>query len=253
MPSSPRFSLTDVDASEHPKEGLLDDSDFEELYDNQADRKSPPSHYWFGKRLFKQMLAEKIVRDTTASDTSDGLDAMLVESVAQYPYGDRTRQVSSLSSAQTVYTDSGENTGDFRAFVTELAAVFLRSDAQVRIRVTSMVQDGMGSLRQPLPSRPATQSRSTSAARIQQVMNRMLQNNDDGLLERPRYTTALKEYGDQNRVDVRWTDMQVSVSPLCWQVAAMVDSATFRATAGNKREAKHRASQIACEALGIAL
>ena len=77
MPSSTRFSMTDGDASENPREGLLDDSDFEDLYDNPTGRQSSSIHYWFGKQLFKQMLAEKVFRNATAAETSDGLDVML--------------------------------------------------------------------------------------------------------------------------------------------------------------------------------
>ena len=69
--------MNDGDASENPREGLLDDSDFEDLYDNPTGRQSSSIHYWFGKRLFKQMLAEKVFRNATAAETSDGLDVML--------------------------------------------------------------------------------------------------------------------------------------------------------------------------------
>ena len=69
--------MTEGVASENPREGLLDDSNFEDLYDNPTVRQISSVHYWFGKRLFELMLAEKVFRNATASETSDGLDVML--------------------------------------------------------------------------------------------------------------------------------------------------------------------------------
>lgn len=87
--------------------------------------------------------------------------------------------------------------------------------------------------------------------RARNVLDDRPQNIENSAPELPRYTTALMEYGDRSGSIIEWTERQLSVSPLYWKAVLAVDGVAFEATAGNKKEAKHRASQSACRSLAI--
>lgn len=76
MPSSTRFSVSEGDAPESPRQGPLDDSDFEDLYDTRRAGRATMKQYWLGKKLFDQMLAMRVYSQNAITETSDELDVM---------------------------------------------------------------------------------------------------------------------------------------------------------------------------------
>ncbi|WPB06932.1 uncharacterized protein RHO25_011592 [Cercospora beticola] len=252
MPSLAMSSLTsNTDTSETPKQGSLNGSDFQDLFDTYKNPPISKNYYWLGKRIFEQMLAEKIFRDSAVAQNSDDLDESLVQAIFQYPYREQLEHIQPTSSFKACFLETEKHVNYFRAFVTGLAAAFLQSNTEGRLRLASIVQGGVQGRHRPIPPGPVMQSYSTPAGANRQSTNSASISDGNTPMERARYTTALKEYGDQSGADVRWVDRQVSVAPLCWQVSAMADDQMFRATASSKRDARHRASQMACEALGI--
>lgn len=67
----------------------------------------------------------------------------------------------------------------------------------------------------------------------------------------PRYSMALKEYGDQTGYAIEWNNRQISISPLQFTCDVTVQGLTFQGTARNKKLAKHSASRTACRSIGI--
>jgi hypothetical protein len=55
---------------------MLDDSDFEDVGRNFETDNAPSRsrHYWLGKLVFAQLLAEAVLRDAPAQNSSDSLD-----------------------------------------------------------------------------------------------------------------------------------------------------------------------------------
>lgn len=169
-----------------------------------------------------------------------------MQTYASYPYRDVIKQLSPLSE-QASLPATHEGSCAFRAFVVRLAEVFLQGDTEDKERLEVIVQEGLTSSIPPERHRIATPVHAVAAAGTATFIG----SDHNPSVELPRYTTALKEYGDQKGANVRWVLKQLSLSPIQWQVVAMVENARFRAIAGNTREAKHRASQYACEALDI--
>ena len=72
-----------------------------------------------------------------------------------------------------------------------------------------------------------------------------------GDLDLPRYTSALKEYGDQQGVAYSCPTRQISTMPVRSRCVIQVEGRTYDGVARSKKEAKHLASQQACQLLGI--
>lgn len=173
--------------------------------------------------------------------------------IAQYPYRNTLQHMGSAPSSGSISTHADAFARDFQTFVTELAARFLRSDNETRMRLASDVQNSTVHAQQWGPSRSVPQARSASNLGTQGMADAPSNSDGDRVVEAARYTMALKEYGDHNAVSVTWRNELVSLSPVCWKVAAIVDSASFPCTACSTKEAKHLASRMACESLGIEL
>ncbi len=62
-----------------------------------------------------------------------------------------------------------------------------------------------------------------------------------------RYTTILKELGDENGVAPKYGVETMSLDPPMFKVTVSFRDITFEGTARTKKEAKHQASRQACE------
>lgn len=173
--------------------------------------------------------------------------------MAIYPYSSRNRNLTALLSQSNLSADADPVPGDFRTLVTTLGAIYDTGDAQIRrsaVRIighrvhdrrrqdTSEATQPSGGSRTSTPQAPDSPRTPTGSPSRQDI-------------ELPRYTTALKEYSDCSNSSVEWKDEQISVTPLCWKMTAVVDGIEFSATAGNKKLAKHLASKQACESLAV--
>jgi hypothetical protein len=173
--------------------------------------------------------------------------------VTSYPYLSRIKHLAALLPQNTFPTDTVSVPGDFRTLVTQLGAIYDTGDAQTRRSaariIVHRVQDGRrpdtSEATQPSGSSRASTPRAPDSPRTPMGSPSRVD------IELPRYTTALKEYSDCSDSSVEWKGEQISVSPLCWKMTAVVDEVEFSATAGNKKLAKHLASQQACESLAV--
>lgn len=175
--------------------------------------------------------------------------------MTSYPYSSRIRHLASLSPGNTLSADAVFVPGDFCTLVTKLGAIYDTGDAQARMSAARIIEHRVQDRRRPEPSAvtsPGDNSR-TSTPRAPQSPGTPTGSQRRVDIELPRYTTALKEYADCSNSTVEWKDEQLSVTPLCWKITAVVDGVEFSATAGNKKQAKHLASRQACESLAIVI
>ena len=176
-----------------------------------------------------------------------------MEKMTSYPYSSRIRHLASLSPGNTLSADAGIVLGDFRTLVTKLGAIYDTGDAQTRLSAARVIESRLQGGRCPEPSAamPLSENSRSSTPRAPDSPGTPTGSQGRVDIELPRYTTALKEYTDCSDSTVEWKDEQISVTPLCWKITAVVDGVGFSATAGNKKEAKHLASRQACESLAI--
>jgi len=143
--------------------------------------------------------------------------------------------------------------GDFRTLVTKLGAIYDASDAQTKLSAARIIAYNSQSGRRPGPSSamPPSENSRSSTPRAPDSPGTPTGSQGRVDIELPRYTIALNEYIDCSDSTAKWKGEQISVTPLCWKITAIVDGVEFSATAGNKKEAKHLASRQACESLAI--
>lgn len=173
--------------------------------------------------------------------------------MTSYPYSSRIRHLAALTPRNTLSADAVLVPGDFRTLVTKLGAIIDTGDAQARLSAARIIEHRAQDRRRPEPTAatsPVDNSR-TSTPRAPDSPGTQTGSQGHNDIELPRYTTALKEYTDCSDSTVEWIDEQMSVTPLCWRITAIVDGVEFSATAGNKKKAKHLASRQACESLAI--
>jgi hypothetical protein len=173
--------------------------------------------------------------------------------MTSYPYSSRIRHLAALCPQNTSSADAGIIPGDFRTLVTKLGAIYDTGDEQTRLSAARIIEHGVQDRRRPDTSAttPPSEDSRTSTPRAPESPGTPTGSQSRVDVELPRYTTALKEYTDCSDSTVEWKDEQISVTPLCWRMMAIVDGVEFSATAGNKKQAKHLASQQACESLAI--
>lgn len=175
--------------------------------------------------------------------------------MTSYPYPSRIRHLASLSPQNTLSADAVFAPRDFRTLVTKLGAIYDTGDAQDRLSAARIIEHRLQDRRRPEPSAATSHGDNsrTSTPRAPDSPGTPTGSQGRVDMELPRYTTALKEYTDCSNSTVEWKDEQISVTPLCWKITAVVDTMEFSATAGNKKQAKHLASRQACESLAIVI
>lgn len=176
-----------------------------------------------------------------------------MSTMTSYPYSSRMRELALLFPGNTPSEDASIALGDFRILVTKLGAIYDTGDAQTRFSAARIIAyDPQGRRRQgPSAATPSSENSPSATPRAPDSPGTPTGRQGRVDIELPRYTIALKEYTDCSRSTVEWKDEQISVTPLCWKITAVVDGVEFSATAGNKKEAKHLASRQACESLAI--
>jgi hypothetical protein len=173
--------------------------------------------------------------------------------ISNYPYQARMGQLAVLSAQTNVSMRSNGSPANFQILATEIGMLLARGNTEMKPSIASIIQgevpNGTRTTLHPLEfqrhSTPPLNLHAHDSAGLS------LDQDHDSVLELPRYTTALKEYGDRSGSVIEWSEKQLSLSPLCWMARVIVNGVTFEATAGNKKEAKHRASQSACRSLDI--
>lgn len=171
--------------------------------------------------------------------------------MASYPYEERFRLLRQLGHPGPVTADQTSSNA-FCKFATLLGSVYSGAGHEMNGAISALVQRGYSEVYHDVRTRilPVMQPQQTQRPTILHESSSDFQTHDADL---PRYTTALKLYGDRRRLVVSWPTEQISMMPVKFQCAAQVEDRVFDATAGNKREAKHLASREACIALGISI
>jgi len=176
-----------------------------------------------------------------------------MSTMTSYPYSSRIRELALLSPGNNPSAGAGIVLGDFRTLVTKLGAIYDTGDAQTKLSAARIIAYESQGRRRPEPSAaiPSSENSRSATPRAPDSPGTPTRSQGRVGIELPRYTIALKEYTDCSNSTVKWKDEQISVIPLCWKITAVVDGVEFSATAGNKKDAKHLASQQACESLAI--
>jgi hypothetical protein len=173
--------------------------------------------------------------------------------MTSYPYSSQIRHLAALSPQNTLTADPGIAAGDFRTLVTTLGAIYDTGDAQTRLSAARIIEHRVQDRRRldTSATTPPSEHSRTSPRHAPESPGTQTRSQGRVSVDPPRYTTALKEFTDCSDSAVEWKDEQISVTPLRWRMTAVVDGVEFSATAGNKKQAKHLASQQACESLAI--
>jgi hypothetical protein len=162
-------------------------------------------------------------------------------------------QLAMLSAQSNVLVRSEITSANFQTLATEIGVLLARGNAEIKSSIASIIQQGVLDGRRATLHPPGFQGHITPPPNSRARDSAELRANEDhdSILELPRYTTALKEYGDRPESIIEWGEKRLSLSPSSWMAWVIVDGVTFEATAGYKKEAKHRASQSACRSLAI--
>lgn len=173
--------------------------------------------------------------------------------ISNYPYQARMDQLAMLSAQTNSSARSNNSSANFQKLATEIGMLLARGNTETKSSIASIIQgeipNGARTTQHPFGAQGHSPPPLNVHARDSVELSS--DRDHDGVLEIPRYTTALKEYGDQSGSVIEWSERQLSLSPLCWMARVIVNGATFEATAGNKKEARHRASRSACRRLTI--
>jgi hypothetical protein len=173
--------------------------------------------------------------------------------ISNYPYQARMGQLAMLPAQTNVTTRSNVSPANFQMLATEIGVLLATRNTDIKSSIACIIQEGThdGAQTTPHPFGPQGHGNPPLNLRAHRSAEPSLNEDHDSVLELPRYTTALNEYRDQSRSVIEWSEKQLSLSPLCWMARVVVDGVGFEATAGNKKEAKHRASRSACRSLAI--
>jgi hypothetical protein len=160
-----------------------------------------------------------------------------MDKMTSYPYSSRIRHLVSLSPGNNLSADAGIVLGDFRTLVSKLGAIYDTGDAQTRLSAARIIKYGVQGriCLEPSAAMPSSENSRSSTPRAPGSPGTPTGSQGRVGIELPRYTTALKEYTDCPDSTVEWKDEQISVTPLCWKITAIVDGVEFSATAGNKK------------------
>jgi hypothetical protein len=173
--------------------------------------------------------------------------------ISNYPYQARMGQLAMLPAQTNVTSRSNVSPANFQMLATEIGVLLATRNTEIRSSIACIIQEGMSDGAQTIQHPSGSQGHDNPSLnlRARRSAELSLKEDHDSVLELPRYTTALNEYRDQSKSIIEWSEKQLSLSPLCWMARVIVDGVAFEATAGNKKEAKHRASRSACRALAI--
>jgi hypothetical protein len=163
-------------------------------------------------------------------------------------------QLAMLSAQSNVLIRSEITSANFQTLATEIGVLLARGNAEIKSSIASIIQQGVLDGRRTTLHPPGFQGHITPPPpnlRARDSAELRTNEDHDSILELPRYTTALKEYGDRSQSIIEWSEKQLSLSPSSWMARVVVDGVAFEVTAGYKKEAKHRASQSACRSLAI--
>nr|OQO28656.1 hypothetical protein B0A51_04767 [Rachicladosporium sp. CCFEE 5018] len=254
MASAIAFMMADAGFRDDSGESLMDESDFENLGDQIPLGSLSSRFYWLGKRVFSNCLTDDIFNSCTPTDNGDDLDSAMVLKMAQYPFERRIQQLKLLGHLNSDKPIENGSNNEFFEFATRLAMAYSTGGEATKKRIVQVVRNGRldgpsghaSTLHEPLKTEPSVNEGTASPA--MDMPDSEAQIEDPNL---PRYTSALKEYGDRRGVAYSWPTRQISTMPVTFRCTIQMDGRTCSGVARSKKEAKHLASQKACQHLRI--
>lgn len=171
----------------------------------------------------------------------------MMKMMTSYPYVERARPLRDLGPGGEEL-NGAIMVNPFRAFTTLLGSICRGGGESVDSRVSAIVQG-----RHHAEEITAPTSSPMPPAELQYAQPLIVRGSDseeeDPKL--PRYTMALKEFGDRRGLAVTWPTHELSYSPLKFRCVTQVGGGAFEGVAGSKRKARHLASRRACQSLNI--
>ena len=246
----------------------MSDSEYEHLNLAGQNGAEKAVHFWYGKQLLAQHLAESIAKSASVATPISGLDVShttslshnhklrpllkwsLTQAMASFPYSNVLARLQESGLHTSI--PSPRNSGDvtFSECIVGLGSAALKKPDQPGW-ISNFLVEGV--------ERPRTQRRNTEQvsgsddlpiAAESRPFGSVALNDDPDL---PRYTMALKEIGDAEGREPRYSITQLSLVPPIFQAVVRFGGSKYEGEASTKRKAKHLASKCACSGLGIHL
>lgn len=172
----------------------------------------------------------------------------------RYPFEQRLRQLKLLGHLDSDMTIEHASNNEFLGFATQLGMAYSAGDEDMKKKILQVVRTGRldghsshgSTLREPAE---IEQGANESAAQPNLPMADNV--TELGDIDLPRFTSILKEYGDQQGVAYSWPTRQVSTMPVRFRCVIQMEDRTCDGIARSKKDAKHLASRKACQLLGI--
>ncbi|KAK3076075.1 hypothetical protein LTR53_000015 [Teratosphaeriaceae sp. CCFEE 6253] len=230
----------------------LSESDFEHMCLADDDDTLEVIHTWFGKLSFAHRLAESIIQEVGPNTTVDELDMELMRRTADFSYSARLAKVQcdGMLHGNDHQPSSGQSS--FSRFLALVGILARRDDQRSREDIGALMADRDGE---------------AVDKKARMVQNQLTNNGTRAAGRSPprtsitsfpapetgvaRYTTALKEYGDRTGHKPHYDSSCITLDPPLFRAKVLIRGKSFDEAAVSKRQAKHLASQRACEALGI--
>lgn len=178
----------------------------------------------------------------------------MVLRMTQYPFEQRIQQLELLGGLDSDDTVENRSSNEFFEFATRLGRAYSAAGETMKKRIGQVIRNGGhdgpsghgSTLHGSLETQPSVNE--GAASPDIDILNGVAQIEDPNL---PRYTSAQKEYGDRRRVAYSWPTRQISAMPVTFRCTVQMDRRSWSGVAKSKNEAKHLASQQACQHLRI--
>ena len=228
--------------------GDSDDDDFS-TEDNYGDMSV--ADYWFGKKYFECVGAQHLLHhqgftgDMAAIDVkssgpritvSSRMKCRLTTMLQAYPYQQVLQRLSAIHGHNDDFNGNRNSCHEFRGLLTKIGWIIRTGTREMRAQLLEV-------LRQPLPH--------STCGLSEPVFRR-----NDGFAtlsasDRGKYASALNEYGQEHGFVTTCRYETRPANSLTCIAVALCGEKTFRASAKNKKMARHAAAFQACEHFGI--
>ncbi|KAK0773327.1 hypothetical protein LTS16_025925 [Friedmanniomyces endolithicus] len=234
------------------EEETLSESDFEHMCPADGDEMSEAVHSWYGRLSFTHRLAQSIIHDIGPVNTVDELEMELIRRMFNFPYSARLAKVQDGNSPHGNNDSASSRQSSFGRFLALIGVLGRRNNERSIKDLATLMTDrddqvaaGQGHTERDEPADPGTRmtGQGLSAPSIISC--------EPSDVEVARYTMALKEYGDRTGHKALYDISFVTLDPPLFRAEVSVQGRTFGEMATSKRQAKHLASQRACESLSV--
>ncbi|KAK0906835.1 hypothetical protein LTR91_010576 [Friedmanniomyces endolithicus] len=234
------------------EEETLSESDFEHMCPADGDEISEDVHSWYRRLSFTHRLAESIIHNIGPNSTVDELDIELISRMANFPYSARLAKVQSGNTPPGNDDSPSSRQSSFGRFLALIGVLDRRKNGRSSRDLATLMEGqnnevtaGKRHMDRDEPTDPGTRIAGKG------LFAPSITSNIASDVEVARYTTALKEYGDRTGHKALYDISFVTLDPPLFRAEVSVQGQTFGGIATTKRQAKHLASQRACESLSV--